>query len=313
MDLFSLTNLIKSPTNVTPHGASLIDVALTTNRYLFTDHLVTDVGCSDGHSMIVVTSKRTVSNPPAKVIQFRSYKTFNDTSYCKDMAFIPFSVCESFDDPGDSLWAMQHLIGQVLNDHAPLKTKKIRARQPPFMNNNLRKNILKKNNLRRKFLRSRSKRDWESFRSQRNKTTSIRRQSIKNYFLERCKDGHSNKDFYKTIKPFLSSRFKTDNNLMIDNGGKILTNPKDVANCMNDYYIQIANEIGSDNNIPVITDFSSTTEFVTASKDYFTNHPSITNIKDNCVTSNFTLKHIDDATTKKIILKIFKPEKSHGY
>ena len=98
---------------------------------------------------------------------------------------------------------------------------------------------------------------------------------------------------------------------MIDNGGKILTNPKEVANCMNDYYIKIANEIGNDNNIPVITDFPSTSEFVTASKDYFASHPSITNIKNNCDTSNFTLKHIDDDKTNKII-KSLNPKKATG-
>jgi hypothetical protein len=43
--------------------------------------------------------------------------------------------------------------------------------------------------------------------------TKIKRKSIGNYFLERCVGGTKNKDFWPTIKPFLTNKgcnFETD-------------------------------------------------------------------------------------------------------
>jgi hypothetical protein len=50
----------------------------------------------------------------------------------------------------------------------------------------------------------RSSKSWEQYRKQRNIVTKIKRKSIRNYFLERCVGGPKNKDFWPTIKPFLT-------------------------------------------------------------------------------------------------------------
>ena len=55
---------------------------------------------------------------------------------------IPFLVTEIFDDPSDSLWAQETLIREVLDEHAPLKTKKVRPQEPPFIHKHLKKQIM---------------------------------------------------------------------------------------------------------------------------------------------------------------------------
>jgi hypothetical protein len=52
----------------------------------------------------------------------------------------------------------------------------------------------------------RSSKSWEQYRKQRNTVTKIKRKSIRNYFLERCVGGPKNKDFWHTIKPFLTNK-----------------------------------------------------------------------------------------------------------
>ena len=122
------------------------------------------------------------------------------------MENVPFHAIDCFDDPSTTLWAFNSLFTSVLDIHAPLKTKTIRGNEPPFMNSSLRKAVRRKKQLLNRFKARRSNTNWEAYRSQRNLTTKIRRNSIKNYFIERCAQGPKHKDFWRTIKPFLSNK-----------------------------------------------------------------------------------------------------------
>ena len=302
MNLYDLTNLMKTPTFVSNHGSSLIDVILTNNKHLFCDTLVTDVGCSDGHSLIASTTKLTKCNLQPKTITYRSFKTFCNDKYRDDIAKIPFSICDIFDDPGDSLWAFQTLLREVLDEHAPIKSKKIRGAQPPFMNRTLRKNIMKKQMLRNRYMKNKSASNWEAFKAQRNLTTNIRRKSIKQYFRERCNDGPKSDNFYKTIKPFLSNKYRSDSSLMIQDNQNILTDPKEVADTMNNFFTDIAKDIGSEcKNQPDISKFTCTKDFVLASEVFFKDHHSIMNIKSSDSKKAFSFTHAMEDTTLKTI------------
>ena len=137
-------NLINVPTFVSHRGSSLIDVALSTNPNNFQGSEVINIGSSDGHSMITVVAKTHLPKLPPKTVTYRSFRTFQKDKYRSDLQQIPFSVCEAFDDPSDALWAQNILIRDVLDQHAPLKTKTVWPFQHPFMNNILRKSIMTK-------------------------------------------------------------------------------------------------------------------------------------------------------------------------
>ena len=61
------------------------------------------------------------------------------------------SVTEVFDDPSDILWAQELLIRDVLDEHAPIKTKCVRGKEPPFLNKHLKKSIYNKTRLHTKY------------------------------------------------------------------------------------------------------------------------------------------------------------------
>jgi hypothetical protein len=203
-------------------------------------------------------------------------------------------------------------LNKVLDDHAPLKTKKVRASEPPFMNMTLKRAILNKTRLRRRFNKTKTDKAWKLYCVQRNKTTSIRRASIRKYFQERCEGGPKNADFYKTIKPFLSSKNKTNSTLMIKDDERILTEPKDVADSMNAFYTNIAAQIGTDTSIPTMADFDTVKDFVDASVDYHSAHPSINAIKTECnKANNFNFSHVNPDEVHDIISNL-NPKKATG-
>ena len=139
MELYVLHNLVKESTFIHRNGSSLIDVALTNVRNKFSGSEIIDVGCSDGHSMITCVLKSHIPKPQPRTITYRSYKSFDETQYKSDMESIPFSVCSVFDDPSDQLWCYEMLVSDIINEHAPLKTKKVRHKEPPFMHHTLKK------------------------------------------------------------------------------------------------------------------------------------------------------------------------------
>ena len=101
-----------------------------------------------------------------------------------------------FDDPDDVNWAYTRMITDVIDRHAPLKRKRRRAEEAPYMNSTYRKAIRLKTKLRSEFFKMKTPTNWELYRKQRNLCTSMRRQAVKTYFLERCERGPKNTDFW---------------------------------------------------------------------------------------------------------------------
>ena len=63
----------------------------------------------------------------------------------------PFHVCEIFDDIDDKYNFTELLLTEILNNHAPLKSKKPLNSPNPYMNAELRKTIHYKSMLRNKY------------------------------------------------------------------------------------------------------------------------------------------------------------------
>ena len=66
------------------------------------------------------------------------------------------------------------------------------------------------------------------------------------YFLERCGGGPKSKDFWPTIKPFLSQTrtTKSNGNIVLKEDNNLISEQSVVCEKMNDFYINIAKNIG---------------------------------------------------------------------
>ena len=74
------------------------------------------------------------------------------------------------------------------------------------MNGNLRRAVFKKHMLFNKYKKGKTSADWELYRKQRNYVTKLKKASMRVYFYERCAGGPKSKDFWPTMKPFLSKK-----------------------------------------------------------------------------------------------------------
>ena len=157
-DIYGLDQLIKEPTNTTIHGSSLIDVILTTVPTKTSSSGSTNVGLSETQAE---GAKAASDNDHISRLQ-----TLREDAYSADVSKIPETVCQIFDDPSDNYWALQLLLTDVINEHAPpLKTTMVKA-ELPFMNKRLKRAVREKTRMYNQYRKRPTPANWEQYRLQ---------------------------------------------------------------------------------------------------------------------------------------------------
>ena len=240
--MYNLKNIIQGPTcfkNVS--NPSLLDVILTNSLPRIASHVNVTTGVSDFHNLVGAAMKIHIPKPEARIITYRSYKNFDEKKFQKDLWHAPFHVSTIFDDVDDQIWIHGALLNHLVNDHAPIKTKKITNTQLPYMNGELRKAINVKAMLKRKYYKFQTNAAWSNYKRQRNLVNSLKRKSLQKYFDTRCnKEALNRKTFWSTMKPFLSGKSCDESNIVLFKDGLLMHDQGNVCTVFNDYFINVA-------------------------------------------------------------------------
>jgi len=170
------------------------------------------------------------------------------------------------------------------------------------MNVELRKAANVKARLWNKYLSSKTGRNWELFRKQRNITAAIRRRSIQNYFSERCDGGPQNKNFFKTIKPFLSNKAHVQSDIMLEIEGSVTSDQNKISEHFNKFFVNIASSIG-DEQINS-ENYNSVSDYVDKCVTHYENHPSVLMINDNFNKCNFEFRSTTPNEMASVLSKL---------
>ena len=84
-DTFSLSNLVNGVTCVKSQNGTSIDVMLTNRPKSFHNTSLIETGLSDCHKMIVSVFRAFFKRLPAKVIEYRNYKTFDQNEFLRNL------------------------------------------------------------------------------------------------------------------------------------------------------------------------------------------------------------------------------------
>ena len=171
-------------------------------------------------------------------------KHFSEESYVRDLHSAPFTLCDIFDDPDDKAWCFTKLLSDVMEKNAPVKSIVIKKTQITYVNSKLRKSMHKRNMLRNKYKKGLV--EWDVYRMPRNITTSIYKKYQSIYFS----GGAKNPISWKTIKPILTSKQPSSNNIIQKEDDQIITDERDVCNIFNDFFSHVAMDIGFRDDIP---------------------------------------------------------------
>ena len=164
----------------------------------------------------------------------------------------------------------------VLNKHAPKKQKCIRSNQSPFINKSLQKEIMKRSRLRNKLLKTNSEIDRKAYNKQRNYCVNLTRKTKKDYFENlHIKNVTDNKQFWKTVKPFLSDKNKVDDKITLVENSEIVTDNHKIADIFNEYFSMIVPNLNITPNTEVISDVGQIDDPVLKAIYKYEKHPSI--------------------------------------
>ena len=307
-DIYDLKQVIKGPTCFKSlENPTLLDIILTNSPNTIKKTINVALGISDFHNYISAATRMSCPSNEPKLIQYRSFKKFNENDYLNDLQVAPFHVSQTFEDVDDQLWFHNTLLLDIIDKNAPQKQRIVKCNQLPYMNDNLRKAINVKASLRRKFNKNRSQVNWEKFRKQRNLVNKLKKTSLQKYFNDKCNDSNNKgKHFWQVVKPFMTNKSKANNqNITLYENDSLVTDSTDISNIFNEYFINVANDLKEADNV---TDMS-TDEVI----DYYKEHPSIKSINNHVdVNQFFHFKNIENSTTSKK-LKNLQINKASGF
>lgn len=311
LDVHDFKNLISDITCYKSNNGSTLDHIITNDSKMFRSTGAIKNGTSDCHNLIYGVMNQQMKGLPARKIQYRSYKNFDEKDFQKDIECAPWHVGGIFDDLDDKYWYFNTLLNDLMDHHVPLKSKTIRPKQPVFMNSKLRKCVNRKAQLYNLKCKYPTKANFDKYRKIRNRTSNVRKESIKNYFVEKC-TSVSDRDMWPTINPFIGGKQKASNSsLHLLEEDHLITDPDQVASVMNDFYTNVANTIGEP--FDPLTNNMTDKEFVKHSNEKFKNHPSITEIKNSVgLNTTFEFKETTPSNIGKLLKKL-NPKKSQGY
>ena len=173
---------------------------------------------------------------------------------------------------------------KVLNFHAPIKKKYLRANQGAFMTKELQKAIMTRSRLRNIFLKEKTEASNTRYKKQRNYCVNLLKKAKKDHYSSLdIKTLADNREFWQTVKPLFSDKVKSKESITLVEEEEIIDSDENVAIIFNSYFSNIVENLGivadeeSKENKLQIDTFHDPIE---SSILRYQNHPSINSIKE---------------------------------
>ena len=308
LQAYDLHSLIREPTCFKSSPPKCIDLILTNRKHNFIHSTTIETGLSDFHKLTSTILKTEYIKGEPQIVTYRNSKNFNAIQFNNDLR----DEMQQINNP--SYNSFSDIFARVLNSHAPLKKKAVRANDAPFMTKELRKCNMERSMAKNKFNKYRTQETWQSYKVLRNRSVKLLRSTKKKYFRNLdIKIVSDCKNFWKVIKPVFTSKCNTHNKIILVEEDTLIKDTKDVAKIMNDYFTDITETLNIPKYIPneseeILPPNSSIAHII----EYYKDHPSILRIKQKCQEiAEFSFKSVK-ATVIKDEIASLKTNKATG-
>ena len=305
---YNLYNLIKNPTCFKSSKGRCIDLVLTNRKHSFMHSKPFETGFSDHHHMIYTILKSTFEKVAPKKITYRDYKAWSLEKFKQEL-----TMNLVITHPTDYT-QFENVFMKAIEENAPEKTKIIRANHKHHVNKELRKAIMKRNRLKNIANKTKKDEDIKRYRAQRNLVVNLNTKTKRTYYKSiQAKSIENEKQFWKTVKPLFSNTNPMKEKITLIENGKILANDEEVAECFNEYFINITNGMGIDLSLKEVYDNLTLDEMVVRAVKKYEHHPSIKQIKSiNQGTNKFQFSHVNPNEVMRQIEALDKKKSNSG-
>ena len=270
------------------NNPSCIDLILTNSYRSFQNTKIISSGLSDCHMLVLNVIKTTFPKAKPKKNFCRDFKHFKENIFKDDLKRCLYANT----DTSVNFSKFQEVFLNVLAIHAPIKQKYIRANEVPYMTKNLRKAIMTRSRLENKYLKTNSLVDKNLFKKHKNYCNRLYKSERKKFYNIKLNSITDNKKFWGTMKPFLTDKGVSKNNISLIEGAKIITEDSDVAETLNNYFDEAVLHLGINEPSEHLIENHHVYDPIDSILLKFSNHPSILMINDIMInaTSSFSFQ-----------------------
>ena len=113
----------------------------------------------------------------------------------------------------------------VINNHLPLKNKRVKSSPAPWLSSEIKKEMLKRDSLLRLAVRTNVTSDWETYKIARNHVTGIIRDAKSNYYKHVINQNSNNSSkLWKTLKTVLPKKSSCTPSSIVYNDNVLISN-----------------------------------------------------------------------------------------
>ncbi|CAC5416564.1 unnamed protein product [Mytilus coruscus] len=132
----SIIQLVNTPTRITSTSSTIIDHVYTNHPENIVETVVPKIAFSDRYAKCI-TRKINQKDMPClchKQIRYRCFKNFDENNFLGDLNKTSFTQIEQIIDVQSATAMWYQLFLSVINNHAPIKMKRIKhVRQPDWL------------------------------------------------------------------------------------------------------------------------------------------------------------------------------------
>ena len=185
---------------MTEFTSTAIDLVFVNNTHRIVSHGVQEFGASD-HSVTFVVKKAGVCKAHLEIRDVRSFKHYNKNHFRRDIASVPWSVIESFDDINDAVVAWNNLFIDVANQHTPLKRIRTKHASKPWITNDLKELMAERDYALRVAKRSGNQEQWNEYRRLKNFTNRKIKSAEALHYKNLIESAENPKDMWRSLTP----------------------------------------------------------------------------------------------------------------
>ena len=300
-EVYGLKNLVKEPTCFkSMEKPTLIDLILTNKPKSFQRTINVESGLSDFHKMTVTVMKCEYKKHPPKVIFYRDFKHFSNDLLRYDLEGV-LPICDMQPNSCDEFI---NTFMNVFDKHAPLKKKYVRGNNGPFITRDIRKAIMTRSKLANKYHKEKSMKTKLQYNKQRNVCTYLVRKAKREYYKNLKPSSITDtKSFWKTVKPFLSDKVNSTENITLFEENVISSDDETNAKIFSNFFANAVKNLNIELKTDIIDINVIEEDQISTAIKMFENHPSINKIKE-ITTSEFSFKQVSPSQVHNQIIAL---------
>ncbi len=202
---------------------------------------VSHVGISD-HSLIYAFRKLSTGlhNKGHSTVNYRKFKNFNSESFRSDIFSQNWDVIRAYSNPNDMWRVWKTTFNNVVEMHAPLRTRRVRLSKSPWITPELKRHMHERDILKIKAIRSKDIYDWAAFKKARNSVNNEIKFAKKAHYMNAFHENESSvKKTWGIINELTSRKQNNSHVKEIKLNGSSVSDPPGLSEAFNTHFASI--------------------------------------------------------------------------